>query len=580
MACAPKCKSLTWWLEIIIPILVALPFLFKLIYVDKNRPNAGPCLGVTIITAAYWIFEPIPIVITGFFPIFLLPIFCVSTATAIASSMFTDTSMVFIGGFIFSIAMVKWNLHSRIALKTVCIFGLRPNILLLGICLVTTLLSFWISNTACALTMVPNTLAIINKLEEITGDPDGIAPFGKALLLMVAMTCSTAGMITLIGTPPNLILAQSVRNLFPDAGDIGFAQFIFVSLPVSAAMLVFLYLFFIVFYMRKVQLPPNIDIAEFKTNYEKLGKMKIQEIFIIIMFVILACLWLFRSDIDFGSFTLKGWSTLVFGTKGANYIKDGTIAIALSMLFYIIRLPANPEQEENDVDLELRARPTGNRRSPLDVGDDSSEDNLEEDLTERPEENIEPGVEEDGNQKKWEPLLDWEYTQQKMPWTILFLFAGGFALNQGFKDSTLDTWVGSKLSSLTNMPLFALLLCITFITSILSNIASNTACANILIPIVATLARTSGKYHPWLLMVPTAFATSCCFIMPVATPPNLICFGSGRLETKDFMIAGTFINVVSLFIVVGMSLALVPSVLGADGFPSWAALPSTTSATS
>ena len=571
MACAPKWKKLTWWLEILIPIAIAFPFLFKFIYVDKNRPIAGPCLGVTIITAAYWIFEPIPIVITGFFPIFLLPIFCVSTATAIASSMFTDTSMVFIGGFIFSIAMVKWNLHSRIALKTVCIFGLRPNILLLGICLVTTLLSFWISNTACALTMVPNTLAIINKLEEITGDPDGIAPFGKALLLMVAMTCSTAGMITLIGTPPNLILAQSVRNLFPDAGDIGFAQFIFVSLPVSAAMLIFLYLFFIVFYMRKVHLPPNIDIAEFKTNYEKLGKMKVQEIFIIIMFVILACLWLFRSDIDFGSFTLKGWSTLVFGTKGANYIKDGTIAIALSMLFYIIRLPALPEQEENDVDLELRARPTGNRRSPLDVGDDS-EDNLEEDFTERADDNIEPGVEEGGGEKKWEPLLDWEYTQQKMPWTILFLFSGGFALNQGFTDSGLDVWIGEQLSGLTNLSTYPLLLIITTVTILMTNIvASNTAVANILLPIVASVARGSGRIHPFMLMFPTAFACSFCFIMPVATPPNLIAYSTGKLLTSDFIICGIFLTIVAILVVPPLCMWLLPPVFNAGEFPSWAA---------
>ena len=264
--------------------------------------------------------------------------------------------------------------------------------------------------------MVPNTLAIITKLEEITGDPEGIAPFGKALLLMVAMTCSTAGMITLIGTPPNLILSQSVRNLFPDAGDIGFAQFIFVSLPVSAVMLIILYFYFVIFYMRKVHLPPGIDVNEFKENYAKLGKMKPPEIIIVIMFVILACLWLFRSDIDFGSFTLKGWSTLIYGSKGSTYIKDGTIAIFLAMLFFIIRVPNVPEETggRGNVDMELRATPDPGQssRSPLEPPSDEydmqGDDGLEEE--ERLTERIDNQPDDNEKSKEWVPMVEWGYT--------------------------------------------------------------------------------------------------------------------------------------------------------------------------
>lgn len=572
-SCACRCsgpvpwKKVYWWLEMLIPIAIAFPFLFKFIYVDRSRPSAGPCLGVTIITAAYWIFEPIPIVITAFFPVFLLPLFTVSTATSIASSMFTDTSMIFIGGFIFSIVMVKWNLHSRIALKTVLIFGLRPKLLLLGICLVTTFFSLLISNTACALTMIPNALAIINKLEDITGDPEGIAPFAKSLLLMIAMTCSTAGMITIIGTPPNLILAQTVQNIFPDAPDIGFAQFMFVSLPTSAVMLVFLYLYFIIVYMRKVCLPDNIDESDFRDNYNKLGKMKPPEIVITVMFVILALLWFLRSDINFGSATMTGWATLIYGSKGSTYIKDGTIAIFLSMMFYIIKVPA-PATSDNkrpkaDVDMELRAQPDpGSRfRSPLEM---ESSDGYEE-------EDREEGQEDEQKKADWIPMLDWETTQQKMPWTILFLFSGGFALNQGFKDSGLDVWIGNQLSGLTSLDTYPLSLVITAVTILMTNIvASNTAVANILLPIVASVAKTSGTIHPFKLMFPTAFACSYCFIMPVATPPNLIAYSTGRLETKDFIITGAFLTVIALLVVPAFCTWLVGPVFDADSFPVWA----------
>jgi sodium-dependent dicarboxylate transporter 2/3/5 len=572
-------KSVAWYAKMLIPIVIAFPFLFKLVYIDESRPAAGPCLGVTIITAAYWIFEPIPIVITAFFPIFLLPILNVSTAPKIANSMFTDTSIVFIGGFIFSIAMVRWNLHSRIALKTVVIFGLRPKLLLLGICLVTSFLSCWISNTACALTMVPNALAIVEKLEEITGDPESIVPFGKALLIMVAMASSAAGMITIIGTPPNLILAQTVQNLFPGANDIGFTQFIFVTLPLVFLMLAVLYLFFLVFYMKKIHLPENIDESEFKNNYERLGKMSIPEKIIVVFFVILALLWLFRSDINFGAFTLKGWSSLIYGKIGATYIKDGTIALTLAMMFFIIRVPQGTEKEIKtrkalEIDLELRSKPRKSIikrfRSPLELPSTDSDDGALE------EEDMHDDEAQEEGKSEWVPILTWEYTQQKMPWTILFLFAGGFALNQGFKDSGLDSWIGERLNGITSLPMYPLILVVTITTMAMTNIvASNTAVANILLPIVASVAKMSGTIHPYLVMFPTAFSCSFSFIIPVSTPPNLIAYSTGKLETKDFIICGSVLTLAAIIFVPPICMWIIPPVFDAHTFPDWANTTST-----
>ncbi|OHT10547.1 Sodium:sulfate symporter transmembrane region family protein [Tritrichomonas foetus] len=572
----PAVKTVIWWLQLLIPILIAVFFLFSVVTLDKEKPKASACLGVTIITACWWIFEPIPIVITAFFPVFLLPLFGVSKGGDIASAMFSDTSLVFLGGFIFSTAMVRWNLHSRIALKTVLIFGLKPRVLLAGIMIVTAFLSMWISNTATALTMVPNALAIVTKLEEITGDPVVVEPFSKSLFLAIAFSASVGGMATLIGTPPNLILAQIAKSTFPQAPEIGFAQFLFVALPTTVVIIVVMYLFFVFFYMRKLKMPEDVDESAFRDNYEKLGPMKPAEKIVGLMFIILALLWLFRGNLSFGpSATLKGWATLLLGSSGTKYITDGTVAIALAMLLFIIKVPQpNVEEEKKlikeEVDLEIGHKPVEwNRNSDTELigHEEDADGELLEEMTEEELLYIDPKSEP---AKPWVAILDWEYAQQKIPWTILFLFSGGFALNQGFTDSKLNVWMGDMLKGLGELNLFVLLLCVCFVTALLSNIASNAACANILFPVVAMIAQKAGKYHPWLLMIPCAFSTSTCFIMPVATPPNLVCYGSGRLVMKDFMIAGSILNVVSVFIVIGMSMALVPAVFDAHEFPSWA----------
>ncbi|KAH0796046.1 Sodium:sulfate symporter transmembrane region family protein [Histomonas meleagridis] len=562
--------------------------MFGAVTLDEAYPRAGNCLGVTLLTALYWVFEPIPIVITSFFPVFLMPLLKISKASVVANTMFSDTSMVFLGGFLFSTVMVKWNLHSRIALKTVLIFGLKPWLLLLGIMLVTTFLGMWISNTATALTMIPNALAIITKLEEITGDSAMVDPFAKCLFLAIAYSCSVGGFITLIGTPPNLILSQIARERFPKAKEIGFTEFMFVSLPISLSILVIMYFYFLIVFIRKVKIPPGVDESAFRENYNKLGKMKPAEIIIVLLFILLACLWLFRSDLSFGSnANLTGWANTLYPGEGTNYIADGTVAILLSMLFFIIHVPEPTEKEERamqESEINLEIKPQTKQHQSSSDEEETEDSELREEASEA---NIIDGTEdnmtlEQANPqktgRKWIPLLEWNYAQEKIPWTILFLFSGGFVLNQGFKDSGMDTWLGNVMKGLANLPLFVLLLAILCVTAVISTVASNTACANILIPIMAVFAQQSQKYHPWMLMFPVCFMTSCCFLLPVSTPPNLIAYGYGRLKMSDFLLHGAFVTVVAIFVIIGLSMAIIPAVFDAEQFPEWA-LPENTTTT-
>ena len=137
-------------------------------------------------------------------------------------------------------------------------------------------------------------------------------------------------------------------------------------------------------------------------------------------------------------------------------------------------------------------------------------------------------------------------------------------------DSGMDIWLGDVMKGLSKLPLFLLLVIILIITAVLGTVASNTCCANILIPIMAVFASNSEKYHPWLLMFPICFMTSFCFLLPVSTPPNLIAYSYGKLKLTDFLIHGSFFTIVTLLINIALCMALLPKIFDAGSFPDWA----------
>eukprot|EP00415_Alexandrium_ostenfeldii_P002918 UN2918 len=139
--------------------------------------------------------------------------------------------------------------------------------------------------------------------------------------------------------------------------------------------------------------------------------------------------------------------------------------------------------------------------------------------------------------------MDWP-TVLKTPWHILFLFGGGFALANGFKETMLSQWIGDQLSVLHGLPpvlvAFLVVLTVTFLTEVMSN----TATANVLLPIIGQLALSLG-IKPVALMVPATLAASCAFMLPVATPPNAIVFATKRIAMKDMAKTGFWLNLVT-----------------------------------
>jgi len=394
-----------------------------------------------------------------------------------------DVLMLFIGGFILAFAMEKWDLHRRIALRTILLIGTDLKMIMLGMMVATYLLSMWLSNTATTMMMIPTTLAVVAKMREMLGDK--ATPVAKAMLLGIAYAASIGGVATLIGSPPNLIFATQYTAAFPDRPSVSFLQWFAIGLPLSAAMLAVCY------YVLRLQHPfpklenPAESIAIFKNEYASLGKMSFEEKTVGIVFGITALLWFTRADLNLGTFTIPGWSSL-FGYS--SYFQDGTVAIAMALLLFVIP----------------------------------------------------------SKRKKGEMVMDWG-TVQRLPLSIILLFGGGFALAKGFSDSGLAAWMANEIDFLGGWPTWAMILLICVMTTSISEIASNMATVQLLMPILAAIAIGSG-IHPLTLMLPATFVASFSFMLPVATAPNTIVFGSEMLTVKEMVRAGFMLNIAGVLI--------------------------------
>ncbi|WP_036154071.1 SLC13 family permease [Maribacter forsetii] len=148
--------------------------------------------------------------------------------------------------------------------------------------------------------------------------------------------------------------------------------------------------------------------------------------------------------------------------------------------------------------------------------------------------------------QKGKKLMEWE-DAVKLPWGILLLFGGGLTLALGFDSSGLALWIGNKLSALQVLPFFLLLLILITIVNFLTEITSNIATTAILLPVLVSLAPVLGV-HPYYLMIAATLAASCAFMLPVATPPNAVVFGSGYLEMQDMVKKGFWLNIISILI--------------------------------
>lgn len=305
-------------------ILGPLLFFCTLIFFSAEGLSfqAKAVLATTIWVAIWWITEAIPIPATSLLPLFLLPITGALNSSTTTSAYGDDIVFLFLGGFFIATAMEKWNLHKRMALAIIAFVGTSTQGILLGFMLATAFLSMWVSNTASVMMMVPMALAItaqVGSALKNTPEAVDIPIFEKALLFAVGYAGTIGGMGTLIGTPPNIILAAQARELF--GVEISFASWMLIGVPIVIILLgiAWFYLGRIAFRMKIKGIPGGKVFIQ--KERAALGKISFEETAVSIVFASAAFLWITRGFI---------WSDLV------PEIRDGMIAVLAAVALFII----------------------------------------------------------------------------------------------------------------------------------------------------------------------------------------------------------------------------------------------------
>ncbi len=457
--------------------------------------------------AIWWVTEAIPLAVTSFIPLILFPLTGLIKGEDIASTYINDVIFLFLGGFLLALAMEKWGLHKRIALRIIMLFGESPNSIVLGFMAATTFISMWISNTATALMMLPIGMAIIYKLESELGK-EKTKNFSIALMLSIAYCASIGGIGTPIGTPPNLAFMKIFKISFPDAPPVSFGTWMLIAVPI-----VLLLLLFTSFILLKVFYPLGkliVDKNFIKDEYKKLGKITFEESIVGILFALTAFLWIFRTDLNVGFAVIPGWQNLF---PFPHFLNDGIVAITMSFILFLI--PSKREKKKMILDSEIFS---------------------------------------------------------KVPWGIILLFGGGFALAEGFTTSGLSEFIGIKFYGVKDFSPILITISVAFVVIFLTELTSNTAVAQMILPIMASVSVAIGV-NPLLLMITATISSSLGFMMPVGTPPNTIVFASGRLKISDMVKAGFAINIVSIILVSLLVYLLGNILLDLGTFPDWARTP-------
>ncbi|MDP2698031.1 DASS family sodium-coupled anion symporter [Thalassospira sp.] len=451
--------------------------------------------ALAALMAIWWLSEAIPIAATALLPVALAPLLSINTVETITPHYANPLLFMFLGGFVIALAMERWNLHQRIALLILARVGFRPASLVGGFIGATAFLSMWVSNTATATMMLPIALSLIHLLRDhdgmsLAGDDDN--PAGKlspptrnlalSLLLGIAFGASIGGVGTLIGTPPNALLAGYFAATH--GIQIGFGQWMLIGVPFATLLLLACW-----FLLTRVVYPlddalPDAACKALQDQIDGLGPMSRGERTVAIVFAVTASLWLLRPALQ----------AVMPGIP----LGDASIAMLAAVALFAIPVKAR--------------------------------ENLY--------------------------ILDWKATI-RLPWGVLLLVGGGLALGGMINDTGLAAWLAGNAGNLPDLPLIVQIGMIGLMVILISHLTSNTATAATFLPLVSAYALAEG-IDPMLLAIPTALAASCAFMLPVATPPNAIVFGSGYLSVAEMVRAGFLINLCALVLLVIVTLLIVP----------------------
>jgi solute carrier family 13 (sodium-dependent dicarboxylate transporter), member 2/3/5 len=489
------------------------------------RPPARALAGVTVVMAVFWAAQPIPIAATSLIPIALYPLLGIAGRKEVCAAYGDSNVFLYLGGFIIALGLERWNLHRRMALQVMLAVGSSPRRLVFGMAFATAFLSMWISNTATTLLMLPIALSLVQVLDEelprLTpglGESELAAtlkPFSIALLLAVAFGATCGGLATIVGTPTNTSFRGFWNREFADKGwpALSAADWMTAFVPLAGLMLVGLC------FLTTIRLanPPGADRLgrQFcRERLAELGRMSSGERRMLIVFLTTAGLWITREPLTFGDWRLlpgwdapvTRWLTAMFSVKDTvarTMADDSTAAMLMALAMFVVR---------------------GRRQA----------------------------------QGEPEPLIDWDTVQRRVPWGVLLLFGGGFAMADAFSGTGLAAWLGGKMGVLfKDWPLWAIIAGCCALVTLLSEFTSNVATVNTALPVLAPLA-ASLKVDPRVLLIPAAVSASLGFMLPVATPPNAIVYGTGRVPVKSMMRYGLALDMLGVVLITLFGMTVIP----------------------
>ncbi|XP_060114829.1 Na(+)/citrate cotransporter [Heteronotia binoei] len=570
-----RCKNLF--------VLLGAPLAFLPLPLLVPTPEAQ-CGYIIIIMAAYWCTEVIPLAVTALLPAVLFPLFSILESKLVCMQYLKDTNMLFVGGLVMAVAVEHWNLHKRIALRVLLTVGVKPALLMFGFMGVTAFLSMWISNTATTAMMVPIVQAVLDQMnsseqevmssESTFGHVNSISELenkataavspmqvvgnghlpdhtreederakkqiNKGMTLCVCYAASIGGTATLTGTGPNLVLKGQINQLFPENGDVvNFASWFGFAFPNMILMLVLAW-FWLQFSFMGLNFRKTWGCGTQRTDkekaalnvlraeYDKLGPISFAEFNLLLLFTLLVILW-FTRDPGF----VPGWATVAFN-KDKEYVTDATVVIFVAVLLFVVpsAMPRCGFSSQRSCDLE------------------EAKEALKEPF-------LPP------------PLLEWQVVQKKMPWNIVLLLGGGFALAHGSEASGLSKWLGNQMTPLNTIPPWSISIVLCLVIAVFTECTSNVATATLFLPVFASLSQ-SIEVNPLYIMVPCTLSASFAFMLPVATPPNAIAFSYGHLRVSDMAKAGIVMNIIGVICVTLAINTWGRAMFHLDTFPSWA----------
>lgn len=531
-----------------------------------GKLQEAECGYVILIMAVFWVTEALPISVTALLPVFLFPVVGILSVKDASQQYINNKSMLFVGGFIVAAAIERWNIHRRIALKIVYMFGTEPRWLMLGLMLPTWFLSMWICNTSTTALMLPIAHAILLQLRDTnkhlnneihTGhtnegikmddsytycngvevkvvemkqngqvfrdnsqkelleresdstlgedeDPEFLR-LCKALTLGIGYAANVGGIATMTGAIPNLVFIGILDKTFEKYGiesPITFANWMGFLVPTSLVLLLLVWIWLQIYFLCSLRCCRTRN-EETTLRIKELIKEEYRKL----------------GPITFGQGAVIShfvvlivlWITRDMGGEAGwghlfkkSYVREAVPAILIAILLFIFpsKLPRI-----------FCCRQPGEREQP-------------------------------------EPLITWKAATDRVPWGIVFLLGSGFCVAKACQVSGLSEWLASKLSEMDHLDPVVLNLVMCFIMSAMTEFISNPAICALMMPILSSLA-IGLKLNPLYLMFPSAIASSFAFMFPAASPPNAIVFSYGYVKVIDTVLAGFMVNIVSVLLLIG-----------------------------